>query len=386
MAPARSRSWRGDLWPASRRPVLYLLSNSRLWTSALEWSLAYRRLVVHHVTAAGSCCRTHVHPRLMRAAPHGKSPHLLQEAHRRLRPVQLKIELELHDGGDGSAHPGTSITAVAAAAVTAADAGGGGNPAAGKIAGGPSARALQQALSHGGGGGGGGNGQAADVDTSHLRHTPTLRRIVSGLHHTGRHINKANPFRGAIRSLSRRPETGDGFLGPSVIYEVRTATLAALAAVQLLLLQWRQHQLRELNADAGVCRPMPRKTVLRMCKRDFRTGFSIVPRQDALLVIGTELLDLHLAADAVSESEEDAALAAGDAALAAGDAGEQQASRSFTGPAGLRLAKVHSLLRLVLALPLRQYGRAAGRALLYWALYETSQYPVRNLSKPFQNL
>lgn len=204
------------------------------------------------------------------------SPHLLQEAHRRLRPVQLKIELEPHDGGDGSAHSGaSSITAAAVAAVTAADAGGGGNPAAGKIAGGPSARALQQALSHGGGGGGGGggNGQAADVDTSHLRHTPTLRRIVSGLHHTGRHINKANPFRGVIRSLSRRPETRDGFLGPSVIYEVRTATLAALAAVQLPLLQWRLHQLRELNADGGVCRPMPRETVLSMCKRDFKESF-----------------------------------------------------------------------------------------------------------------
>lgn len=94
-------------------------------------------------------------------------------------------------------------------------------------------------------------------------------------------------------------------------------------------------------------------------------------------MIGTELLDLHLASDAVSESEEDAA-------LAAGDAGEQQASRSFTGPAGLRLAKVHFHLRRVLALPLRQYGRAAGRALLYWALYETCQNPVGKLSNPFR--
>lgn len=65
------------------------------------------------------------------------------------------------------------------------------------------------------------------------------------------------------------------------------------------------------------------------------------PLQDALLVIGAELLDLHLASDAASDAE-DAETAAAAPGVAAGAA--LGTGTSFPGPASLRLAKVHAAL------------------------------------------
>jgi hypothetical protein len=59
--------------------------------------------------------------------------------------------------------------------------------------------------------------------------------------------------------------------------------------------------------------------------------------QDALLVIGAELLDLHLASDAASDAE-DAEVAASSPGIGVGAAPNN--GTSYSGPAGLRLAKV----------------------------------------------
>lgn len=59
--------------------------------------------------------------------------------------------------------------------------------------------------------------------------------------------------------------------------------------------------------------------------------------QDALLVIGAELLDLHLASDAASDAE-DTEAAASSPGIGAGAAPSN--GTAYPGPAGLRLAKV----------------------------------------------
>ena len=60
--------------------------------------------------------------------------------------------------------------------------------------------------------------------------------------------------------------------------------------------------------------------------------------QDALLVIGAELLDLHLATDTASDAE-DTEVAAAAPGIGVGAAPESSGT-SYAGPAGLRLAKV----------------------------------------------
>lgn len=64
--------------------------------------------------------------------------------------------------------------------------------------------------------------------------------------------------------------------------------------------------------------------------------------QDALLVIGAELLDLHLATDAASDAEDTEAAAAAPG-IGVGAAPEGSGT-SYPGPAGLRLAKVRRAL------------------------------------------
>ena len=61
--------------------------------------------------------------------------------------------------------------------------------------------------------------------------------------------------------------------------------------------------------------------------------------QDALLVIGAELLDLHLASDAASDAE-DTEVAVSSPGIGVGAAPSN--GTSYPGPAGLRLAKVCS--------------------------------------------
>jgi hypothetical protein len=60
--------------------------------------------------------------------------------------------------------------------------------------------------------------------------------------------------------------------------------------------------------------------------------------QDALLVIGAELLDLHLASDAASDADQTEAAAASSPGIGVGAA--LASGTSYPGPAGLRLAKV----------------------------------------------
>lgn len=154
---------------------------------------------------------------------------------------------------------------------------------------------------------------------------PGLSRLTTTLHlrHT---ISRAKPFR-AVWSLSRQAETSDnsGF-GPSIIYEVSSQCLRIPSQMCSSRVDTRHVQdhkrLCTANAAALCCQ-----------------NASPSALQDALLVIGSELLDLHLASDAASDVE-DAETAATAPSIGVGSA--LSSSTSFPGPAGLRLAKVHA--------------------------------------------
>lgn len=82
--------------------------------------------------------------------------------------------------------------------------------------------------------------------------------------------------------------------------------------------------------------------------------------QDALLVIGSELLDLHLVSDAASDADETETTAPGPGI---GTGAAPGSAISFTGPAGLRLAKVTLQVQATVADDVQHTG---GR-LLCWS-------------------
>lgn len=85
--------------------------------------------------------------------------------------------------------------------------------------------------------------------------------------------------------------------------------------------------MRSCNASSGT-------TTLSSARAAEHTNAVV---QDALLVIGAELLDLHLASDAASDAE-DAEVVASSPGIGIGAA--PSIGTSYPGPAGLRLAKV----------------------------------------------